>query len=321
MKPLISVIIPIYKAEKYLDRCVKSIVNQTYCNLEIILVDDGSPDRCPAICDEWEKVDNRIQVIHKENEGVSMARNTGLTYADGEFISFIDADDWVAPEFIETLYDALNENNAEVAECGAIWTTSEDVNSDYNEEKVILDTKRALECNIKGSMFVDMVTIKLYRREIITVPFKEGKWHEDVFWVYQILNNCTRLIHIRRKLYYYFRHEGSFIAQPFSISRVDETEAKYNRCQFIRNNYPELAELAEVQLINSCLYQAQILYRSKEMDLDGEIRKRLHRYTVEMDFKWFKGNLMEKKQKLWIFLYRFAPGVVCKTRNLLKIGL
>ena len=112
---LISVIVPVYKVEAYLDRCVQSIVDQTYTNLDIILVDDGSPDRCPQMCDEWAKRDRRIRVIHKENGGLSDARNAGLRMAAGAFVAFVDSDDDVDLQYIEALYRALNDAQADIA--------------------------------------------------------------------------------------------------------------------------------------------------------------------------------------------------------------
>lgn len=120
MNPLISVIVPIYNVEKYLARCVDSIVNQTYKNLEIILVDDGSPDRCPKMCDDYAEKDSRIKVVHKKNGGLSDARNAGMAVATGEYISFIDSDDYVSDDFFECLLDVMNKENSDIAECSVV---------------------------------------------------------------------------------------------------------------------------------------------------------------------------------------------------------
>ena len=114
---LISVIVPVYKVEDCLDKCVRSIAGQTYTDLEIILVDDGSPDRCGAICDAWAQKDSRVHVIHKQNGGLSDARNAGMKIATGQFVSFIDSDDWIDPDFLEVLMTAMKEQNAQIAEC------------------------------------------------------------------------------------------------------------------------------------------------------------------------------------------------------------
>ena len=120
---MISVIVPIYNVEKYVNKCVGSIVNQTYTNLEIILVDDGSPDRCPEICDEWAKKDSRIKVIHKKNGGLSDARNAGMKIASGDYIAFVDSDDWIAPEMYERLLMAIKNDNSDIAACAVkmVW--------------------------------------------------------------------------------------------------------------------------------------------------------------------------------------------------------
>lgn len=122
----ISIVVPIYKVEAFLDRCVASLVNQTYQNLEIILVDDGSPDRCGQICDEWAKKDARIRVIHKENGGLSDARNAGIGIATGKYIAFIDSDDWVSKLYIEKLYQIMQLENGDIAECEIVRTVGEE---------------------------------------------------------------------------------------------------------------------------------------------------------------------------------------------------
>ena len=188
---LISVIVPIYKVEAYLDKCVQSIVNQSYRNLEIILVNDGSPDNCGAMCEAWAAKDGRIKVIHKENGGLSDARNAGLAIATGELISFIDSDDWIEPEFLQTLYDALVAQNAQIAEC-AIHLV--------DEEGKILRSRGPAKCESIGKIealrrlvmedgVYQTVWNKLYRRQVIAgILFEKGKYNEDDFWPYQIFD-------------------------------------------------------------------------------------------------------------------------------------
>ena len=121
LNPLISVVVPIYNVDKYLDRCVESIIKQTYTNLEIILVDDGSSDNSPQICDNWNVKDKRIKVIHKENGGLSDARNVGLSFATGEIISFIDSDDWIEHEMFEKMLNRKKKDNSDIVSCGVKW--------------------------------------------------------------------------------------------------------------------------------------------------------------------------------------------------------
>ena len=125
--PLISVIVPIYHVEQYLTRCVESLVNQTYSNFEIILVDDGSPDNCPKMCDDWAKKNSRIKVIHKENGGLSDARNAGMQIANGDVISFIDSDDWIDPKFFEVMLNVMQDDESDIVSCGVKWVDEDGV--------------------------------------------------------------------------------------------------------------------------------------------------------------------------------------------------
>ena len=196
MSGIISVIIPVYKVEQYLEQCIVSVTRQTYQQLEILLVDDGSPDRCGTICDEWAKRDRRIKVIHKENGGLSDARNAGLKVASGTFIAFVDSDDFIMPTMLEQLLVALEQEHAEIAECDYI-TFSEEV-----PEKGVLIRKKTVGYEMKEAMsflldeykFKYTVWNKLYRREIFNcLQFEVGKIHEDVFFTYQAFGICKRV--------------------------------------------------------------------------------------------------------------------------------
>ena len=164
MSKLISVIIPIYKVEEFLDKCISSVVNQTYYNLEIILVDDGSPDNCPQMCDVWASRDNRINVIHKPNGGLSDARNAGIQIAKGDFIAFVDSDDWIAPNMYQMMVDAIEKENADICACGIVvsYPESEKV---LNIPEVVGDSKMILELIYNDTQYPVAAWNKLYRRE------------------------------------------------------------------------------------------------------------------------------------------------------------
>ena len=151
--PKISVIIPVYKVEEYISRCIKSVVDQTYSNLEIILVDDGSPDNCPAICDKWAEKDSRIKVIHKKNGGLSDARNAGMQIASGEFIGFVDSDDWISKEMYQLLYENMKENESDISACGVklVWEDGAESRSLTSAGIQILNTQEAMEAIIRES--------------------------------------------------------------------------------------------------------------------------------------------------------------------------
>ena len=179
--PLISVIVPVYKVENYLDCCVQSIVNQTYSNLEIILIDDGSPDASGAMCDAWAEKDSRIRVIHQENAGGGAARNAGLDAARGERIAFVDSDDYIAPGCYQYLHTLLEEG-ADIAECDFVETERNDAVFGTDAGEISFYTPlEAMRCHIRDTAFRQLIWNKLYRRAIFAqLRYPEGKLNEDI---------------------------------------------------------------------------------------------------------------------------------------------
>ena len=176
-QPLISVIVPIYNVEEYLDRCVESIVNQTYKNLEIILVDDGSPDNCPQMCDNWAEKDSRIKAVHKENGGLSDARNAGMPFATGEIISFIDSDDWIELNMFETMLNRMIEDNSDIVSCGVKWVEEDGcLIRDVTSENEVLDNKTAMKELLNDSKLKQHVWNKIYKYDMIkNIPLSKIK--------------------------------------------------------------------------------------------------------------------------------------------------
>lgn len=254
--PLISVIVPVYKVEKYLDRCVESIVNQTYKNLEIILVDDGSPDNCPQMCDEWSKKDKRIRVIHKKNGGLSDARNAGIDCATGEYISFVDSDDNLHVDFLSVLYNSLIKNKATISIC--------DFKRFDNEMDVMTKIEFPLVENIYTNVEackmqythdnIKFVTAwgKIYNMKLFSeLRYPVSKIHEDEFVTFQAFYNSEQIVAINYPLYYYRNNENSIMNQKFTLKGYDIIEA----LEF-RNEYYE--EKEEKELVN--LTHNKILY-------------------------------------------------------------
>lgn len=228
MESLISVIVPIYKVEEYLDRCVNSIVNQTYKNLEIILVNDGSPDNCPQMCDEWAKKDNRIKVIHKKNGGLSDARNAGINVAAGGIISFIDSDDWIELDMFEKMINCMQEDSSDVVSCGVNWVTEDGkslkcVSVEKNE---ILDVVSCMHEIINDNKLKQHVWNKIYKTEIIKhIAFEKGKYHEDAFWSYQVFGRVNRVSLMRDAFYNYVQRNNSIMGNGYSSRRLDGLDA------------------------------------------------------------------------------------------------
>lgn len=247
---LISIIIPVYKVEKYLNKCIRSVVEQTYTNLEIILVDDGSPDCCPQICDEWAAKDSRIKVIHKENGGLSDARNAGLAIAQGEYIGFLDSDDYIKEDMYEKLYNTIIENDVNVVICNLEKVTEDgdkiDCISPVKNE--ILTREVALRKILKENCWY-YVTVwnKLYHKSVLSgVEFPKGKIHEDEFVIHEILFQSKKIVTLEEKLYMYVQRNGSIMNRKKDVKSLDSIEAICNRIEFYEENelkeyFPELS--------------------------------------------------------------------------------
>lgn len=244
MSDLISVIIPIYKVEEYLDKCISSVVNQTYKNLEIILVDDGSPDNCPTMCDDWAKKDERIRVIHKSNGGLSDARNVGLEIASGDYIAFVDSDDYIKPDMIEKLYAAIRREDADIAACGILSCEGEKETA-WGCHSVVGVSEQIFAMLYDDTAYPVSALNKLYRRSCWKeMRFPAGKTCEDAFTTYQLVHNAERIVMIPDALYCYRIRPGSIMTSSFSLKKMDEEEAWRCNYQFIEQNYPQLKKAA-----------------------------------------------------------------------------
>ena len=244
MLDLISVIIPIYKVEEYLDECIVSVISQTYKNLEIILVDDGSPDNCPAMCDDWANKDKRIRVIHKENGGVASARNAGLKVATGEFIAFIDSDDWVAVGMYEMLLSAIKEHNADIVSCG-INVVHNGKYQVMNTPTIIGDSAEILKLVYADTVYPVSAFNKLYRRSLWQdLEFPNLSIGEDAVATCVLVSKAKKIVQIDEPLYFYRIHNNSAMTASFSIKRMDEEEAWRCNYLFIEKNHHELKKAA-----------------------------------------------------------------------------
>lgn len=201
-EPLISIIVPVYNVEKYLDSCLDSICNQTYRNLEIMIVDDGSPDRCPEICDAWKVKDERIKVIHQQNMGLSGARNTGLKDANGEYIAFVDSDDIISDSYINAMYEAIVRTGADIAGCDSTSKIEELYSSNDGEKFESTVTDNPLLFYLENES--DAVWHRLYSRALLeNLSFEVGEQNEDIVFTYNVFKNANRYVTLSCKLYYW----------------------------------------------------------------------------------------------------------------------
>ena len=242
MNDLISVIIPIYRVEQYLPRCIDSVLAQTYHNLEIFLVDDGSPDNCGRICDEYAAKDGRIHVIHKENGGLSDARNVALDVCTGEYISFIDSDDYVSDDFIESLLHAIKTQHTRLSICGIMkFDESGRMKVDYAPSNT---EKSASGDEMMETVWRPAACNKLYHRSLweeIRYPF--GKLYEDLYIYHDILAQVDSVSFTGKNSYYYFNRQNSIINKKYDIRNADMIEGLDLRINKLREmQYHNLAD-------------------------------------------------------------------------------
>ena len=319
----ISVIIPIYKVEKYLERCINSVVNQTYENLEIILVDDGSPDDCPRICDKWAEKDERIIVVHKENGGLSDARNAGMKVMTGDYVFFVDSDDWIHKDTIRILKQYEEKHGVDIVECKAQVTSGEvdeaSLEADSVETKVY-NTAEAMAALLRDYPLRQTVWNKLYRKDVVEgVLFEVGKYHEDEFWTYQVIDRAEKILYVDVELYYYFQRSDSIMGQAFSIKRLDAVEGRYRRLGMLQDKYPELVSEAKENLVFLIMYLGQQAVRSDKMVKD-EFFTRGKNFLNRIAFTQEEIRQYAKTHQVWITGAIQNLVAICKIRNWLKIG-
>lgn len=270
--PLISVVVPVYRVEDYLDKCIRSIAEQTYSNLEILLVDDGSPDASGAICDRWAESDCRIRAIHQKNAGAGAARNRALDAAEGDLIAFVDSDDYLHPNLYAHLY-GLMKDGVDIAECEIGITETDDLSMDdgTGAKVLVCDTEAALRLHIQDEIFRQTPPNKLYRRACVgDIRFPEGNLIDDEFFTYKVLGSAKKLAHSSACMYAYRQQSGSAMHKPYSLRRLQGLDAKLQRLDYFEQNFPGLVWDAKADLLMTCLGAMQGCLRSlKEEELEA----------------------------------------------------
>lgn len=301
---LISVIVPVYNVEKYLEKCVHSIINQTYKNLEIILVDDGSPDNSGALCDDLAKLDDRIVVYHKENGGLSDARNYGVSKANGSYIGFVDSDDYIHEKMYEKLYQAIKKTGTPISECGVTRVYKKCLRPHYSGEDyfLVLDREEYLEeyllnTKLYGSAWCKLLHIDLAKR----ITFPVGKIYEDAFYTLELLNNVEAYTVISGNYYYYYMRENSITTRPFSSSDMDYIEIMDKIKAYTLENYPQHQELLNIRLAFAYLSIFNQLIQVKDYR-DKPEYKVLRKKISELQLVVIKNNKAPKKLKLALSL-------------------
>lgn len=318
---MISVVVPVYNTEAYLDRCINSLIKQTVKNIEIILIDDGSTDKSGEICDHYAGINKNVKVIHQENRGQASARNEGLKIAKGDYIGFVDSDDWVSYDMYENMLETMKEENCDVVECDYI-RSSEFINIESNckkAEKRIFDTENILKEHLLGKCFESVIWNKLFKKNIVNHLFIEGRYLEDIFWLYPVLANCKKGAHLYKELYVYFQRGDSLSGETYSIKKLESIECAVERAEFINEKFPELLPFAEANKIGLGLYHYQQLLLNHKLDEEGNYRRKICDMVKNNKSKW--RHILSLKQKLWLTMFLKFPEITARIRNVLRIGI
>lgn len=321
---LVSIIIPVYRVEKFLSRCLESVLNQTYRNIEIILVDDGSPDKSGDICEQYAKVDSRIKVYHKMNGGLSDARNYGVERANGSFITFIDSDDYIASDYIEYLYQLIQKYNSDISVCCMVKT--EDNQTEYGFDTTLpaeqLLTGREASMGLLGNLYMVLVTAcgKLYRSEIVKkYPFPVGKKHEDEATTCKYYYEARNVAVGNRCLYAYYQNPESITHTKGRKLNTDALWAMEHRARFYEEkNERKLAAYAWYKVFSYCVKD------SKENDgrCDDILRDfnnektLLKRTKFDVSLYNLSHNIYWQYSKLW----NFGSGMKAKLKTFRQKG-
>ena len=273
---MLSIIVPVYRVENYIDRCIKSIIEQSYTDLEIILVDDGSDDGCPAILDSWKEKDSRIKVIHKENGGLSDARNAGIKVATGEFITFLDSDDYIHPKMYEIMMGIFNEDiNVVMCPYTPVDETDDDKYIDISNNRRILYHDELMEkmfSNEYGQFVV--AWNKVYRRSMWKdIQFPKGRIHEDEFTTYKFLVNEKCIGYACDGMYFYRTRNGSIMSKFNAKACMDNVLALNEKMDYFKCTDTKARSLCASKSLETMIYYYDKALTNEVDDIALEIRK------------------------------------------------
>lgn len=316
----VSIIVPVYNVEKYLSKCIDSIINQTYKNIEIILIDDGSKDLSGDICDDYQKRDDRIKVVHKQNGGLSSARNAGLDMMNGEFVGFIDSDDFIHPQMIEILLELACKYSLDMAvgatrdiqERDNVTYLSYDVEQETEKEKVeLFDGQKALKKF--SSYYYERIWMtaqhKLYSAKIFEkIRFMEGKIYEDEYSFHHIINQCEKIGIIDIPLYFYYLSPQSILRSDFKESRFDLLDATLDRLSFFADKgIQEEIEFWGNKYVGKVFEMWHLV--SNEQKLYKKVFQQKHISRLKEHQKLFKKCKFNMKISFHIWLIKTMPNI------------
>lgn len=315
MKPIISIIVPIYNVEKYLPKCIESILNQTFKEFELILVDDGSPDNSGSICDEYSKKDERIKVIHKENGGVSSARNVGLDSTLGEYIGFVDPDDYIDKYMYQKMIEMCIIQNADVSICKFAREINGQRNKDKEEFYIReLDNVNGLRECFKGILYRHSLCNKLFKKKCFEgIRFPEGRIHEDLSTTYRLLANANKSIYINYQGYIYIKRENSILTSTYSEKRLQAFDGWNEILDYMLYKYPKLENEVIAAFTYACIDNVYyIINQVKNYNNQKEYINRIKGILKDKYKRIISNNILSLKYKLLINFIVFNSSVFIK---------
>jgi len=280
----ISVIVPVFNVENYLEQCINSIINQTYKNIEVILVNDGSNDRSGSICDKYATKDTRIKVIHQVNAGLSNARNVGLDLAKGDFIGFVDSDDYIEEDMFEFLLKLALDNNADIAVCGTY--SKNKINKTDNEKRnYVYLSEEAIKVMLTETKFNTSAWDKLYKKELfINIKYPKGKIYEDLDTTYKLIHKANKIVYNSTPKYYYRVNPKSITNRSFSNKNLDFLEISFDMINFLKKEYPSVTNVAYNRLVRYSISFLKTISDENFKDIDtinlliSIVRKNIFKY-------------------------------------------
>ena len=292
MKPLISIIVPVYNVQDYVLKCLESLIKQSYSNIEIIVVDDGATDQSGKICDEYAKKDERVRVFHKKNGGLSSARNYGIKKAKGEYICLVDSDDYVKGDFVEKMVKAILEKNADIAVCG--------YNHEIPKAEILTGKEATMRLLIKQNNMEIIAWNKIYKRELFDdVSYPEGMNYEDNLTTYKLLSKADKVVYIAKSLYVYVERAGSITKDDKKEEKLKYREMAAKEAVSYFTGQKDLRQAAEIAVLTAKLAWV-------DFAISGDVEKKHLKDGIE----WINNNkqkiitneFLNQKLRLYVFL-------------------
>ena len=330
MLPKVSVIVPIYKVQDYLNKCIDSIINQSYKNLEIILVDDGSPDRCGEIIDLYEKQDNRIKVFHKKNGGLSDARNYGMNFITGDYVIFVDSDDWLSEDMVSNLIKTSLELNADIVQSGFYYAYEDYLLYDNryyleNMRPVVLNRDELMYELVINEKVKNFAWGKLYKSALIKdISFKIGVLFEDVFWAHKVMDRVDKYVIIHKPMYYYRQRKDSIVS-TYTERNLDILKGLKERHEFIEKNYASLINESYKIIFKTSLIHYYLLIKKKSVKNRDYYMNDIKEY-IKSNFRNIEKSLKNERELIWqLYLFKINPNLnrvyILSSKILKKLGL